>query len=99
MDQYLNTGMHSDIIHYYDDLPYKGLGKNFDNVGLLEYIILSPVSLYYTELTSFTFRNMHQRAAILNADIHWMSIRGQNPNEADRMMIWFKAKKGNDRSI
>lgn len=80
--------------HYYKDLPSKGLGRSFDDVGLDEPVIIPFAFETYDVIWESSIENMKQRASELDAEVLLQMLLSTGAGDYDKYKVWFKKKTG-----
>jgi len=74
--------------HQWDDLPMKGLGKDFSSVGVNEPVIIPRSVGAEGVIWGYTKAEIERRANELNADTQWMEL----PSDPPKIKVWFAEK-------
>lgn len=78
--------------HNYDELPQKGLGKSFANVGLMEPVNIPASVGYNLAIWNHSKVEIERRAVELDAQMYWRELPSTKPSGEHSYQLWFAKK-------
>ena len=80
------------VVHYFDDLPMKGLGKSMEGVNINEPVIISQSAALDDVIWGYTKAEIERRAFELGANIMQMELPMKKASDELKIQIWFSKR-------